>query len=82
MTPSQSNSVTATFNTKHNTAPFLQIKPTDYKPAFIENIAKAKTEIDAIITNPEAATFENTIVALDFSGESLDRLSSIFFNLN
>jgi oligopeptidase A len=82
MAPSQSNSVTATFNTKHNTAPFSQIKPTDYKPAFIENIAKAKTEIDAIITNPEAATFENTIVALDFSGESLDRLSSIFFNLN
>lgn len=74
--------LTSTFNTKHNTAPFSQIKLEDYKPAFIENIAKAKAEIDAIITNPEAPTFENTIEALDFSGEALDRLSSIFFNLN
>ncbi|WP_374552266.1 M3 family metallopeptidase [Flavobacterium sp.] len=74
--------LTSTFNTKHNTAPFSQIKLEDYKPAFIENIAKAKAEIDAIITNPEAPTFENTIEALDFSGATLDRLSSIFFNLN
>lgn len=74
--------LTSTFNTKHNTAPFSQIKLEDYKPAFIENIASAKAEIDAIINNPEAPTFENTIVALDFSGEALDRLSSIFFNLN
>lgn len=70
------------FNTKHDTAPFSQIKMEDYKPAFIENIASAKAEIDAIINNPEAPTFENTIEALDFSGDALDRLSSIFFNLN
>ncbi len=75
-------SLTKTFNTKHNTAPFSQIKLEDYHPAFIENIAKAKAEIDVIINNHEAPTFENTIVALDFSGEPLDRLSSIFFNLN
>jgi Zn-dependent oligopeptidase len=74
--------LTSKFNTKHNTAPFSQIKLEDYKPAFIENIAQAKAEIDVIINNPEAPTFENTIVALDFSGEQLDRLSSIFFNLN
>jgi peptidyl-dipeptidase Dcp len=74
--------LTSTFHTKHNTAPFSQIKLEDYHPAFIENIAKAKAEIDAIINNLEAPTFENTIVALDFSGEELDRLSSIFFNLN
>ncbi|WP_396146302.1 M3 family metallopeptidase [Flavobacterium sp.] len=74
--------LTSTFNTKHNTAPFSQIKLEDYKPAFIENISKAKAEIDAIITNSDTPTFENTIVALDFSGEQLDRLSSIFFNLN
>ncbi len=74
--------LTTTFNTKHNTAPFSQIKLEDYKPAFIENIAQAKTEIDAIIKNSDAPTFENTIVALDFAGTSLDRLSSIFFNLN
>ncbi|MFN3908204.1 MAG: M3 family metallopeptidase [Flavobacterium sp.] len=70
------------FNTKYNTAPFSQIKLDDYKPAFVENIKIAKAEIDTIINNPEAATFENTIEALDFAGESLDRLSSIFFNLN
>jgi peptidyl-dipeptidase Dcp len=70
------------FQTKHNTAPFSQIKLEDYKPAFIENIASAKAEIDSIINNPEASTFENTIEALDFSGNALDRLSSIFFNLN
>jgi Zn-dependent oligopeptidase len=74
--------LTSKFNTKHNTAPFSQIKLEDYKPAFIENISKAKAEIDAIIKNPETPTFENTIEALDFSGENLDRLSSIFFNLN
>jgi Zn-dependent oligopeptidase len=74
--------LTSTFNTKHNTAPFSQIKLEDYKPAFIENIAQARAEIDTIITNSEAPTFENTIIALDFSGEQLDRLSSIFFNLN
>ncbi|MFV8362215.1 M3 family metallopeptidase [Flavobacterium sp. ZT3P35] len=74
--------LTSTFNTKHNTAPFSAIKLEDYKPAFIENIAAAKDEIDAIITNSDVPTFENTIVALDFAGEQLDRLSSIFFNLN
>ena len=74
--------LTEKFTTKHNTAPFSQIKLEDYKAAFEENIAKARAEIDAITNNPAAPTFENTIEALDFSGESLDRLSSIFFNMN
>jgi len=74
--------LTQKFNTKYDTAPFSQIKMEDYKPAFIENIASAKAEINAIINNPETPTFENTIEALDFSGNALDRLSSIFFNLN
>jgi peptidyl-dipeptidase Dcp len=74
--------LTAPFQTKHNTAPFSQIKLDDYLPTFIENIASSRAEVDAITTNLEAPTFENTIVALDFSGEQLDRLSSIFFNLN
>ncbi|WP_395062505.1 M3 family metallopeptidase [Flavobacterium sp.] len=74
--------LTQKFNTKYDTAPFSQIKMEDYKPAFIENIAAAKAEIDTIINNSETPTFENTIEALDFSGNALDRLSSIFFNLN
>lgn len=74
--------LTQKFNTKYNTAPFSQIKLEDYQPAFEENIAKARAEIDAITNNPETPTFKNTIEALDFSGEALDRLSSIFFNMN
>lgn len=74
--------LTQNFQTKHNTAPFSQIKIEDYQPAFETNIAKARAEIDAITENPDTPTFENTIEALDFSGQELDRLSSIFFNLN
>ena len=74
--------LTQKFNTKYNTAPFSQIKLEDYQPAFEENIAKARAEIDAITNNSETPTFKNTIEALDFSGEALDRLSSIFFNMN
>jgi oligopeptidase A len=70
------------FQTKHDTAPFSVIKIEDYKPAFIKNIQSARAEIDTIANNPEKPTFENTVVALDFSGNALSRLSSIFFNLN
>jgi peptidyl-dipeptidase Dcp len=54
----------------------------DYHAAFETTIAAARAEIDTISNNPEQPTFENTIEALDFSGQTLDRLSSIFFNLN
>ncbi len=74
--------LTTPFTTPYNSAPFSQININDFKPAFEETIAMARAEIDAIIENPAAPTFENTIVALDFSGEALDRLSNIFFNLN
>ncbi len=70
------------FNTPHTTSPFSQLKNEHFKPAFQEAIAKAKAEIDQITKNVEAPTFENTIEALDFSGYTLDRISSIFFNLN
>lgn len=74
--------LTHVFQTKCNTAPFSKIKIEDYLPAFIQNIKKAREEIDSIIHSTENPTFENTIEALDFSGEELDRLSSVFFNLN
>jgi peptidyl-dipeptidase Dcp len=70
------------FQTKYDTAPFSQIKNDDFFPAFQEGIALAKAEIDAIVNNPAAPTFENTIEAMAFSGDILDRISSIFFNLN
>jgi Zn-dependent oligopeptidase len=70
------------FNTKYNTAPFRIIQTEDFLPAFKETIKMAEKEIDTIVINPKKPSFENTIEALDFSGEQLDRISSIFFNLN
>ncbi|WP_324023694.1 M3 family metallopeptidase [Maribacter sp. BPC-D8] len=65
-----------------DTAPFSQIKNEHFKPAFLQSIEDARAEIDAITNNTEAPTFENTIEALEFSGQQLDRISSVFFNLN
>jgi len=63
-------------------APFSKIKDEHFKPAFLEAIESAKAEIDAIAGNPEKPSFANTIVALDYAGHQLSRISSIFFNLN
>ena len=65
-----------------DTAPFSQIKNEHFKPAFLKSIENARKEIDAITSNTEKPTFENTIEALEFSGQQLDRISSVFFNLN
>lgn len=74
--------LTKPFNTAYNTAPFSKIKNEDFLPAFKNAIKNAKIEIADIINNQESPTFLNTIEALEFSGEQLDRISSIFFNLN
>ncbi len=63
-------------------APFSKIKNEHFLPAFEVLIQETKDEINAICENPEKATFENTIEALEFCGEQLDRVSSVFFNLN
>ncbi|MAU16521.1 MAG: peptidase M3 [Muricauda sp.] len=63
-------------------APFSKIKNEHFKPAFLQAIADAKKEIDEIVNNPAPPTFQNTLEALEFSGQQLDRISSIFFNLN
>jgi Zn-dependent oligopeptidase len=70
------------FQTTYNTAPFSKIKNEDFLPAFKQTIEEAKAEIEVITKNTEEPTFKNTIEALEFSGEQLDRISSIFFNLN
>ncbi|GGG41810.1 M3 family metallopeptidase [Bizionia arctica] len=70
------------FDTEFHTAPFSKIENKHFLPAFEKAIEKAKKEIDEIANNPEKPSFKNTIEALDFSGEQLDRISSIFFNLN
>lgn len=70
------------FSTKYNTAPFSKIKIEDYVPAITEGIQLTRAEIDAIVANPEKPSFTNTIEALEFAGQTLDRITSIFFNLN
>ncbi|RMB56110.1 M3 family peptidase [Dokdonia sinensis] len=65
-----------------NEAPFSKIDDSHFKPAFEAAIALSRKEIDVITSNPEPSTFQNTIEALEYSGKTLDRISSIFFNLN
>ncbi len=67
---------------KFDTPPFEQIKIEDYLPAFQKSISNAKKEIQEIIENSDLPNFQNTIEALELSGEQLNRISSIFFNLN
>ena len=65
-----------------NTPPFSKISNTDFEPAIKKGIEIAKEEINIIALNSDKSTFDNTIVALDFSGKKLNRITSIFFNLN
>jgi len=76
------NPLVKEFNTKYLTTPFSKIKESDFEEAFKEAIIDAKKEITTILKNSEVPTFKNTIEALAYSGEKLDRISAIFFNLN
>ena len=69
------------YNTPHDTAPFHLIKIEHYEPALLEGMKEQNEEIDAIVNNPEAPTFQNTIVALENSGALLDRVTTVFGNL-
>lgn len=60
---------------------FDKIKTEHYLPAFEQAITEAKAEIDAIVNNPDAPTFENTIAALDEAGSRLNDAAGIFYNL-
>jgi peptidyl-dipeptidase Dcp len=70
-----------TFDTPFQIPPFSKIKNKDYVPAFKEAMRIQKEEISSIVNNSEEPTFENTLVALDNSGELLNRVSNIFYNL-
>lgn len=61
---------------------FDEIRTEHYMPAFNAAIAKGKAEIDSIVNNPDDPTFENTILALEYAGSDLSRVSGIFFNVN
>ena len=69
------------WDTPYGTAPFSKIETADYLPAFEKGIAEQKADVEAIIANPEPATFENTIAAYDRSGALLAKVIGVFFNL-
>ena len=60
---------------------FDKISNEHYLPAFEKGIEEAKAEIDAIVANQEEPTFENTIEAMEYSGQTLDKVAGIFYNL-
>ena len=76
------NPLVAEWNTPYQTPPFSKIEMKHYEPAVDYAIEQNRAEIDAIINNPEAPTFENTIVAMAESGELLGRVTGVFYVLN
>ncbi len=67
--------------TPYGVPAFNEIELTDYVPAFDEAIRQNEADIAAIVNNPEAPTFENTIVALDHAGALLSKVAGAFFNV-
>ncbi len=76
------NPLVAEWDTPYQTPPFSEIKLEHYEPAIDYAIELNRAEIDAIINNPEAPTFENTIVAMEQAGSLLGRVTGVFFVLN
>lgn len=67
--------------TPHGTAPFDRISLSHYEPAIDRGIKLGLQGVDKIVNNPEAPTFENTIVALENAGQDLDRVLNVFYPL-
>ena len=70
------------WNTPYGTAPFSKITIDQYRPAFDAGLAQQKANIQAIVDNPEAPTFDNTILAFEEASPILDKLEGVFFNLS
>ncbi|MEL6857427.1 MAG: M3 family metallopeptidase [Pseudomonadota bacterium] len=75
------NPLLQTWDTPYGAPPFSQIKDEHYLPAIEVAITELEAEIDAIANNPDAPTFENTIVALDKTGGSLSQVALTFSNI-
>ena len=80
-TKTESNPFFTEFQTEYGVPAFDKIKLEHYEPAFLKGIEEQNANIDAIVNNSEAPTFENVIVALDNSAPILDRVSAIFYNM-
>lgn len=72
----------SSYNTPYDVPPFNLIKNEHYKPAILEGIKKQQQEIDVIVNQKNQPTFENTIIALENSGELLSKVSTVFNNMN
>ena len=70
------------YTTPFQVPPFDQIKNEHYLPAFEAGMKEQLAEVEAIVNNAEPATFENTVLPYDKSGQTLSRVSNVFFNLN
>ncbi|UCC45296.1 MAG: M3 family metallopeptidase [Candidatus Zixiibacteriota bacterium] len=77
----QDNPLLSTPSTPYQTPPFELIQIGHYLPAVQEAIRQDQAEIDSIVNNPEAATFDNTVAALDLTGQLLDNVVSVFYSL-
>lgn len=76
------NPLVQEWDTPYQTPPFSKIELKHYEPAIDYAIELNRADIDAIVNNPEAPTFENTIVAMERAGELLNRVTNLFFVLN
>ena len=70
------------WDTPYGIPPFDKIKIEHYMPAIKAGIAQQEAEIQAIIDNPAAPTFENTVAALELSGEILSKVTGVLYNLS
>lgn len=70
------------WDTPFGIPPFDKIEVSDYIPALKAGIEQQNKEIDAIVSNPEAPTFENTIAPLELSGEILAKVSGVLYNVS
>jgi len=77
-----SNPFLNSYETPYNVPPFHLIKNEHFKPAIEEGIKQNQREIDKIVNSKSPATFENTILVLEESGELLQKVSTVFYNLN
>jgi peptidyl-dipeptidase Dcp len=80
--PMKNNPLLQEYNTPFQTPPFDDIKTEHFMPAVREAMDQHRAEIDAIVSNQEAPTFENTVAAYDRAGDLLSRVTAAFFTLN
>lgn len=79
--PSSENPFFEPYSTPHGTAPFDKIRMEHYEPAMLKGMQQEEEDIKRITENPESPTFGNTIAALEKSGEMLNRVTTVFYNL-